>query len=118
MAYRDFREAVKEKTAISAGEYPDVKDRKDATVRTVSDESTETLFECNDGGRQLEFGKGITTSRTDGLDASADERFTGRIKGKFVDNQTTERLTRDIDALPKRAGSQENGMGILSEFLE
>ena len=49
MAYRDFREAVEEKAAISAGEYPYVKDGKDATVRTVSDESPESLFECNDG---------------------------------------------------------------------
>ena len=45
MAYWDFREAVEEKMAIPAGEYPHVKNREDATVGTVSNKPPKSLFE-------------------------------------------------------------------------
>ena len=45
MAYWDFREAVEEKAAIWASEYPHVKNREDAPIGTVSNKPPEALFE-------------------------------------------------------------------------
>ena len=66
--HRHLRQAVKKNSAVAAGGQTRVADPHDTAVRHVANETTNTLFQCYDGRRNLQVAKRIPSTLAQELD--------------------------------------------------
>jgi len=83
-----------------------------------ADESSETLFEFEDGFGELIVEEGVPTIHSDLFEAGLEQRLIGYGEWQLGDYEVREGFTGYVDALPETIGSQQDAVLVASKFVE
>src|SRR5262249_40063955 len=86
-------------------------DRDDAAVVAPADQPAEALLERDRGGGQLDRRERVLPGLGSGAHPRRDQRVGVRRERQLVDHDERQRIARDVDALPERAGAEQHGAG-------
>jgi hypothetical protein len=95
-----------------------VENNNDAGIRFIAYEPSESLFELNDGGRELKLEKWISALCLDHFDAALYERVVWNGKRQTDNYHVGQRFAGHVDALPEAVGSEKYAAVVVSESLE
>lgn len=111
-------EALDEESAVGFGEESGIEDHDAAGVVAVSNQSSEALFELNNGFRGLVVAEGIAAAAADEFESSFEEWVIGDAEGEFGDDDILKCITGNVDTLPEAVGTEEHGADIGAESFK
>src|SRR5580692_7090320 len=95
-----------------------VEQRHQAPVAAAANQTPETLFETDGGGRNHVVLEAVETAGLERANPRHNQRVARRRKGKPVDDHTRKRIADDVDSLPERSGCKQHCAGRSSKPID
>jgi hypothetical protein len=95
-----------------------VGDHDDAAIGTAANQSAKALFQPERRVWQHVLDEGIATMSDDRFAVRGGNRLGWHSEGKLGKHEGAKRVTRDVDALPKRRGAEEDRASRLTKARE
>lgn len=111
-------EAFEEESAVGFREHTGIEYDDSSGIISVSDQSSEALFEFDDGFGCLVIAEGVSAAVADGFQSCFEERVIGDAEGEFGDDDILQGVPGDIDTLPEAVCSEQHGAFVGFEFFE
>ena len=103
-------QGIEESFAVGFGRDAGVEDDDDSGVMFGADESSETLFEFEDGFGELVVEEGVSAVDSDLFKSPLEQWFIGYGERQLGDHEVREGFAGDVDALPETIGSQQDAV--------
>ncbi len=111
-------QAFEEQSAVGFGEHAGIQYDDSPRIISVSDQSSEALFEFDDGFGGLVIAEGISAAFADGFKFCFEERVVWYAEWQFGDDDILQSVAGDVDALPEAVGAEQYGAFVGFEFVE
>ena len=111
-------QAFEEQSAVGFGEHAGIQYDDSPCIISVSDQSSEALFEFDDGLGSLVIAEGVAAAFADGVKSCFEERVIGYAEGEFGDDDILQGFTGNVDALPEAVCSEQDCAFVGFEFVE
>ena len=111
-------QGIEESFAVGFGCDAGVEDDDDSFVLFGADESSEALFEFEDGFGELIVEEGVPAVDSDLFESGLEQRLIGYGEGQLGDHEVGEGFAGYVDALPEAIGSQQDAVLVASKFVE